>query len=181
MGYNDDYDGFDDFDDRGQGSNSNGPADLRKAYNALKKKFSDLETAHQTVSGQLAQRNLRDVLADKGLRPGLARVIAKEDVDLTDSAAVEAWLSDPANQEDFAFSVEGGGADGTSGAASSNDGSDQGAGGDHSDYAAKLARLQGASNGAMPDDKVAVAHTQIQQAKTPEDLQAALNAAIKQL
>lgn len=179
MGYNDDFDGFD-FDEQDDNSgNSQGqssPADLRKAYNALKKQFKDQSAALEKATGQISQRNLRDVLADKGLRPGLARVIAKEDVDLTDSKAVEDWLSDPANQEDFAFTLAGA----TDGGA--NDGTD-GASGENSDYAASLAQFQNAGNGAVSakngvEDQV---RAQLKGAKTTAEINAVLEAAGKQL
>lgn len=167
MGY-DEFDGFD-FDEQGQ---NQGPKGLRQAYDALKRKYSDLEAAHQALSTQSAQRNLKDVLADKGLRPGLARIIAKEDVDLTDPKAVDAWLSDPANQEDFQFSLA---------AAPAAEGAPEGDAGGHADYAAQLAAIQGASNGALPDDKIEQARAQIKSAGTFEETQAALSAALKNL
>lgn len=170
MGY-DDFDGFDyDYD-----TDSNNPSELRKAQKAAAKRARDLEAQVAKLTGQLAERNLKDVLAEKGLRPGLARVIAKEDVDLTDSKAVDAWLSDPVNQEDFGFSSDGG----ASGAATS---STDGAGdAEESDYAAKLARFQGAGEGALPDDKVQQARSLIKGSKTDGDLQANLDRAIANL
>lgn len=166
MGY-DEFDGFGDYEEQG----SQGLKEVRAAYKALKKQFDDQAAALATATGQLAQRSLKDVLAEKGLRPGLARVIAKEDVDLTDSKAVDAWLSDPANQEDFGFSLE---------AAPAAEGAPAGDAGGHEEYAANLAAIQGASNGAIPDAKYEQARSAIKGAETPEALQAALDAAIKQ-
>lgn len=175
MGY-DDFDGFDGFENDGHGGGGQGLKEVRAAYNALKKKFDEQATALEKATGAIAQRNLKDVLAEKGLRPGLARVIAKEDVDLTDSKAVEAWLSDPANQEDFAFSIgettNGGGTnDGTNGA--------DGAGG----YAADLAQFQNAGNGALPagDALVSQYEERLAAAKTPAEKNAILAEASKHL
>jgi len=175
MGY-DDFDGFEEYeqDNRGNG----GPADLRKAYKALKQQFTDQAAALEKATGAIAQRNLRDVLAEKGLRPGLARVIAKEDVDLTDSKAVEDWLSDPGNQEDFAFSLAPAGAANDGG---TNDGAD--GAGETGGYAADLAAFQNAGNGALPTGDAAVdqATTQIKAGKSVAEINAALAAARKQL
>lgn len=169
MGY-DDFDGFD-FDENAGGQ---GLKQLRAAYKALEKKYSDLETAHTTLVSQNSQRNLKDVLAEKGLRPGLARIIAKEDVDLTDPKAVDAWLSDPANQEDFQFSIT---------AAPAAEGAPEGDAdnGGHAEYAAQLAAIQGASNGALPDAKFQQAEDLIKKAGSQEEIQAALSAALKNL
>jgi hypothetical protein len=175
MGY-DDFDGFDDEYDRSAG---NGPADLRKAYNQLKKELKEKADALEKATSQIAQRNLKDVLAEKGLRPGLARVIAREDVDLTDSKAVEAWLSDPANQEDFAFSL---GSTGDTSNGGTNDGTD-GADEQASEYAANLAQFQNAGNGALPAANAAVeqARSQIKAGKSVAEINEALAAARKQL
>ena len=164
MGY-DDFDGFDYEDDAPRG-----PKELREAQRAAAKRAKELEAEVAQLKGQLAQRSLKDVLADKGLRPGLARVIAKEDVDLTDPKAVDAWLSDPANQEDFGFSIS---------AAPAAEGAPEGDAGGDDDYAATLAAIQGASNGAMPADKFAQAEALIKKATTPEEIQSALSAALK--
>jgi hypothetical protein len=165
MGY-DDFDGFDDDDA------PRSPKELRDAQRAAAKRAKELEAEVAKLTSQLAQRNLKDVLAEKGLRPGLARVIAKEDVDLTDSKAVDAWLSDPANQEDFGFSIQ---------AAPAAEGAPEGDAGGSDEYAAALAAIQGASNGALPDDKFEQARAQIKSAGTFEETQAALNAALKNL
>lgn len=170
MGY-DEFDGFGDYEEQG----SQGLKEVRAAYKALKKQFDDQAAALATATGQLAQRSLKDVLAEKGLRPGLARVIAKEDVDLTDSKAVDAWLSDPANQEDFGFSI------GAAQTAPEGDPNGDAGEGGLDDYAASLAAIQGASNGAMPSDKFAQAEALIKKADSPEAIQAALSAALKNL
>jgi hypothetical protein len=174
MGYNDDFDGFGDFDDDNRGSGK-GLKEVRDAYKALKTKFDEQAAALEKATGQIAQRNLKDVLAEKGLRPGLARVIAREDVDLTDPKAIDDWLSDTGNQEDFAFSL-------TPVGDPTNDGADDGAdGGD--DYAANLAQFQNAGNGALPPRNATVdqATAQIKGAKTTAEINAALEAASKQL
>jgi hypothetical protein len=178
MGY--DNDGFDFEDDE---RDSKSPKELRDAQRAAAKRAKELEVQVQQLSKQLADRNLKDVLEDKGLRPGLARVISKDGVDATDPVAIEAWLNDPANQEDFAFSVAAGD-DG-----SSND-SDDDAGSDEeqdTETAAEFTRMQAASNGALPPNKYVEAEAQIKKAgatggvdgSLPE-IQAALDRAVKQ-
>jgi hypothetical protein len=177
MGY-DDFDGFGDFEEQQEDRT---PKGLRNAYNALEKKFKEQAAALEKATGAIAQRNLKDVLAEKGLRPGLARVIAKEDVDLTDPKAVETWLSDPANQEDFAFtlsSLDGGAATNGGGTNDGADGADEAGG-----YAAELAAFQNAGNGALPAGNAIVdqAESQIKGGKTLAEINAALAAARKQL
>jgi hypothetical protein len=103
MGYND-YDGFEDDEDN-EDETPQGPKALRDAQKAAAKRNRDLEAQLAKLTSQLAQRNLKDVLESKSLRPGLAKTIAAEGVDATDPAAIEAWLSDTGNQEDFAFSL----------------------------------------------------------------------------
>lgn len=173
MGY-DDFDGF----DLNEQQEDRTPKGLRDAYNALKRQFEEQATALEKATGAIAQRNLKDVLVDKGLRPGLARVIAKEDVDLTDSKAVETWLSDPANQEDFGFSLDGGAATNGGGTNDGADGAEETGG-----YAAELAAFQNAGNGALPakDAAVDMARSQIKGAKNNAEIQAALDAAMKNL
>jgi len=173
MGY-DDFDGFD-YEDETPRT----PADLRKAQKAAAKRNQELEAQVAKLTSQLAERNLKDVLADKGLRPGLARVIAKEDVDLTDPAAIDAWLNDAANQEDFAFKPKTpeGATDG--GAGAGTEGADEQA----SEYAADLAQFHNAGSGALPvgDATVEQARAQIKGAKTTAEINAALTSARKQL
>lgn len=168
MGYND-YDGFDDGDDADESENQ-GPKALRDAQKAAAKRNKELETQLAKLTSQLAERNLKDVLESKSLRPGLAKTIAKEGVDATDPAAIEAWLSDTANQEDFAFSLAG-----DDSPADSDDDEADG----HGELAAAQSRMQGASQGALPDDRIQQARGEIHAAKSMTDIQAALDRAIK--
>ncbi len=181
MGYSNDFNPFgDDDEDFGTQGKAVTPKQLRDAYNALHAKFDEQTAALEKANGAIAQRNLKDVLTAKGLRPGLARVIAKEDVDLTDEKAVETWLSDAGNQEDFGFSLETPGGETPTG-----DGAPLGAGVDqqHADYAAQLAQFSGASGGALPAENAVIdqARASIKGAKTTAEIQAALNSATKNL
>lgn len=170
--YDDDGFGYDD-DEREQG-----PKALREARAAAVKRARELEAQVAKLSEQLAARNLKDVLAEKGLRPGLARVISREDVDTTDAAAIEAWLSSPENQEDFGFSLE---------ADASTDGGEEGGSEEEQDpVAAEYQRMQDASSGAMPTSRFQEAEAQIRKAGAkagPDgnlaEIQAALDMALK--
>jgi len=172
MGY--DNDGFDFEDDE---RDSKSPKELRDAQRAAAKRAKELEAQVQQLSKQLAERNLKDVLEDKGLRPGLAKWIAKDEVDTSDQAAVEAWLV--ANQEEFNYSL----GDGSSNDSDDDAGSDE----EQDDTAAEFTRMQAASNGALPPNKYVEAEAQIKKAgatggvdgSLPE-IQAALDRAVKQ-
>lgn len=178
MGYGD-YDGFDDDLDDEQ---NQGPAALRQARKAAIKHAKELEGQVAKLSEQLAKRNLKDALEDKGLRPGLARTLETEKVDVTDPDAIDAWLNDPANQENFGFSVKV-----ADEASPSNDAGD--AAGESSeeedpsvaDLAAQYRAMQDASNGALPPNKYVEAEAQILKAETPEQIQAALDSALANL
>lgn len=167
MGYND-YDGFD--DDEDQEERSNGPKALREALAAAKKQLKERDERLEQLTSQVAKRNLKDVLESKSLRPGLAKTIAAEGVDTTDPAAIEAWLTDASNQEDFGFSM--------AAADSPAEGDSAGADG-LEELAAAQARMQDASLGALPDDRIQQARTEITGAKSLEDIQASLNRALK--
>lgn len=169
MGYNDDY-GFDFEDEDRDEREPRSPKELRDAQKAAAKRAKELEAQVAKLTAQLAQRNLKDVLEEKGLRPGLARVIAKEDVDVTDPEAVDAWLNDPANQEDFAFSLDSG--DGASSA-----------GGDEvseetDSIAAEYARMQNAAQNALPEGKYHEAAAAVEAATDVKSMQAALDKAL---
>lgn len=171
MGYNDDYDGFDfedeDRDERGPRS----PKELRDAQKAASKRAKELEAQVAKLTAQLAQRNLKDVLEEKGLRPGLARVIAREDVDVTDPDAVDAWLNDPANQEDFAFSLD-------AGTGASSDGGDE-ISEETDPIAAEFARMQNAAANALPEGKFNEASAALEAATDVKSVQAALDKALR--
>lgn len=163
--YDDDGFGYDD------DQQTSGPKALREALQAAQKRVKELETQNKTLSGQVAQRNLKDVLAEKGLRPGLARVISREDVDTTDAAAIEAWLSSPENQEDFGFSLE---------ADASSDGGEEGGSEEEQDpVTAEFIRMQNAGSNAMSTNRFQEAEAQIKKAGSLDDIQAALDMALK--
>jgi hypothetical protein len=168
MGY-DDFDGFE--DDDYQDERVNGPKALREALAAAKKALKERDARLEQLTSQVASRNLKDVLESKSLRPGLAKTIAAEGVDTTDPAAIEAWLSDGGNQEDFGFSLPAAGASPAEGELEEADGLE--------DLAAAQARMQDASLGALPDDRFQQARTEITGAKSLDEIQASLNRAIK--
>ena len=165
------YDEGFDFEDDERGEQ--GPKALREALKAANKKVAELEKLTTTLSGQVAQRNLKDVLEEKGLRPGLARVITKDGVDASDPKAITDWLNDAANQEDFAFSLEAGG--------DSSDGQDENS--DEDDpIAAEFARMQNAGANALPSSKFNEAKAQLDavDGNDVDAVQAALDRALKQ-
>jgi hypothetical protein len=163
-----DDDGFDD-DERRQPT----AKDLRDLVKKANDRAAELEKQNAALSNQIATRNLKDVLTEKGLRPGLARLIAKEDVDLTDPKAIETWLTDPDNQEDFGFSLdatpEGGGKDG-----------DAVNGGEQDARAEQYARMQNAGQNAAPSGPGTGAANAIKSATSVEEINAAIAAGLAQ-
>lgn len=172
MGYDDGFDFEDDQDA------PKGPKGLREAYDALKKNFTDLQTEHQKVTGQVSERNLKDVLEGKGLRPALARVMKADGVDVSDTAAIETWLTTPANQEDFAFTLTSLAAEGDGSSDQGGDESPEGAD-EHTELADAHRRMQAATAGALPPNKFSEASAQIGKAESLDQIQAALDAALK--
>ena len=135
MGYND-FEGFEDEDDRGA---QQGPKALRDALKAAQKRVAELEEANGKLEVQVSTRNLGDVLTKKDLPQGLGRFMLQDKVDPSDELAVNKWLHD--NQSVFGFELKTEGQGGGSGAAGS-DGANE-----HEELAAAQARIQGASNG----------------------------------
>lgn len=162
MGYDDGF-GFEDDDERNAG-----PKALRDALKAANKRLAELEAANVKALGQLAERNLKDVLEDKGLRPGLAKWIAKDEVDTSDPKAIEAWLVE--NQEEFNFSL----ADASSNAAGDGEQDSE----QESEYEAGFARMQAGERNPLPADRVSEGHAQIKGAKSTAEIQAALDRAL---
>lgn len=90
----DNYD-FEDYEDE-----DNSPAGLRKA---LKKAQSDAKKAREELAAEKAARELAEksvkkstlteLLKDKGIKPGLARFLEKDDVEATPEA-VDAWVKE---------------------------------------------------------------------------------------
>jgi hypothetical protein len=163
MGY-DDFDGFDDDDFENE---DRSPKALREAQKAAAKRAKELEAQVTKLTSQLAERNLKDVLESKGLNPALGRFIIKDGIDATDQAAVDAWLGE--NGSLFGFKpTEDSPAEGDSGEADSLE-----------ELAEAQARIQGASRGSLPDDRFQQAATEIKGGKSLDEIQAALNRAIK--
>ena len=166
MGYSD-FDGFEDDDDRGA---NQGPKALRDALKAAQKRVQELEEANGQLETKVQTRDLQDVLTKKDLPQGLGRFMLQDKVDVSDELAVNKWLHD--NQPVFGFELktdgQGGGTD-----AAGSDGANE-----HEELAAAQARIQGASNGAMPDNRYAQAADQIRGETDMAKIQAALDAAI---
>lgn len=170
MGYND-YDGFDDDElDEGQGGS---PKALREAQKAAAKRAKELEEQVNKLTSQLAERNLKDVLESKGLNPALGRFIIKDGVDATDQAAVDAWLGE--NGSLFGFKPQDASPAGEPEGPADFDVAADPTG----ELAAQYARMQSASQGALPNDRFQQATTELSGAKSLEDIQAVLNRAIK--
>lgn len=89
------YDGFEFEDENGAQGNESG-SDLRKARDAAAKKAKDLEAQLATLTKQLTERNLKDVLQARDLNPGLAKWMAVDGIDGSDAAKVDSWLTDNA-------------------------------------------------------------------------------------
>lgn len=169
MGYDDDY-GFD-FEDEDRGQRDSGPKALREALKAAKQRITELEESQKALSTQVAERNLKDVLEEKGLRPGLARVIKKDGVDASDPEAITAWLNDPANQEDFAFTLE---AEGGTPSTDGDGGSDE----ELDPIAAEFQRMQNAAANALPEGKFNEAAAAVESATDIDSMQKALDKAL---
>ena len=136
MGYQYDDEDDEDFEFDGQGeNNSQAPAELRKAYKALQRKYSKLETDFNTLKTDSSKTALSEVLKDRGLRPGLARHMLRDSVDPADKKAVDEWLEE--NAEDFGIDL------------SNDPGKEDGA---PDERASNFARLQGAQANALPAD-----------------------------
>lgn len=88
------YDGFG-FEDENQNEQESGKA-LRDARDAAAKEAKDLKAELAKLQGQLTERNLKDVLQQKELNPGLAKWMSVDGVDGSDESKVDAWLSENA-------------------------------------------------------------------------------------
>lgn len=85
------YDGFG-FEDGNQNQQETGKA-LREARDAAAKEAKELKEQLAALQTQLTQRNLKDVLQEKSLNPGLAKWIAQDGIDGSDAAKVDEWLT----------------------------------------------------------------------------------------
>lgn len=86
------YDGFG-FEDGTDGDEQLSGKALRDARDAAAKEAKDLKTELGKLQKQLTERNLKDVLQDKSLNPGLAKWIAADGIDGSDATKVDEWLS----------------------------------------------------------------------------------------
>lgn len=163
MGLYDDDEGYDDFDE-GTGQKPTGIQQLRAAQKKAAKEAEALREQNAKLHAQLTRFTLRDVLEKKSLRPGLARAMVADGVDASDDNAINQWLANPSNQEDYAFSLAQGG------------GSPQGQSG--SNPAADFAAFQNAQSNALPADhsKLSEAARLMDAASSDEEVAAALAA-----
>lgn len=150
------YDGFG-FEDENQNEQESGKA-LRDARDAAAKEAKDLKAELAKLQGQLTERNLKDVLQGKSLNPGLAKWIAQDGVDGSDTAKVDEWLT--ANAELIGYKPAG----------SSEEP------GEEDPRAAEFRRLQGVQDNALPAGKFTEAASQID---TAEDI-ASVNKILEQ-
>lgn len=84
------YDGFE-FEDGGN-EELTGKA-LRDARDAAAKEAKDAKAENAKLVKLLTERNLKDVLQDKSLNPGLAKWIAADGIDGSDATKVDEWLT----------------------------------------------------------------------------------------
>lgn len=159
MGYQyDDEDDEDFYGADGRGEEPQGPDELRKAYKALKRKFTKLESEHADMKADTTKRGLSEVLKDRGLRPGLARHMLRDEVDPADKRAIDEWLED--NAEDFGIDLNG---------SSKEDDAP------NDERASNFARMQNAQANALPaDTKLAELDRRMDAAVTPEEINAIL-------
>lgn len=163
MGYQYDDEDEDDFEfeDEPQGQNRQEqqvPAELRKAYKSLQRKYKKLEGEYATLRTDSARTALSEVLKDRGLRPGLARHMLRDNVDPGNKRAVDDWLED--NAEDFGIDLNG---------------SSSGGGGSNNDRATNFVRMQNAERGALPaESRAAELERRIKAAKDAGEINAIL-------
>lgn len=84
--------------DNGFGFEDNGSEELsgkalRDARDAAAKEAKDLKAELVKVQKQLTERNLKDVLQEKSLNPGLAKWLAQDGIDGSDTVKVDEWLT----------------------------------------------------------------------------------------
>jgi len=159
MGYQyDDEDEDDFYGADGRGEEPQAPDELRKAYKALKRKFTKLESEHTELKVEKTKAALSEVLKDRSLRPGLARHMLRDEVDPTDKKAIDEWLED--NAEDFGIDLNG--------SSTEDDAPNE-------QRASNFARMQNAQANALPaDTKMAELNRRMDAAVTPEEINAIL-------
>lgn len=165
-----DNDGFDidDVEDSSEGFKQ-----LRAALKKANERVATLEAEKQTLSAKVGERNVRDVLTAKKVRPGLARAIKADGVDLSDENAIAEWLSDPSNQEDYAFSLPA--------ADQAQESHETDADEETSGLAEQYTKLQNAGASGQPIQPALAAVKQMGEAKSPAEIQAALDAGLAAL
>lgn len=154
------YDGFE-FEDGGNGDQGNeSGSDLRKARDAAAKKARDLEDQVGKLMKQLTEKNLKDVLQEKSLNPGLAKWIAADGIDGSDTVKVDEWLT--ANAELIGFKPNAPEAQAAPDA-----------------RAEEFARMQGLQANALPAGKDSEAFAALGKAEGIDEMNAALRQATK--
>lgn len=89
--YNDE-DGFD-FED-GANDGRGGMAEVRSAYEKLKKAKEKVEQELNTLKAESSKRALTDVLRERELNPALSKFMISDGVDGSSKESVDEWLSE---------------------------------------------------------------------------------------
>jgi hypothetical protein len=145
-------------DDENVNEQQSGKA-LREARDAAAKEAKDLKKQLDDALKQLTERNLKDVLQEKSLNPGLAKWISQDGIDGSDAAKVDEWLT--ANAELIGYKPT------TPEEPAEAD-----------PRAAEFARMQGVQVNALPAGKLSEAASRVANAETFEDVNAALRSAL---
>lgn len=83
------WDDDDDFD--GASNDSNAMKELRKAYKAAQRQNKELLETLDSLKSSVRERSVKDVLAQRGVSPKVAKLIPAE---ATSAEEVEAWLDE---------------------------------------------------------------------------------------
>lgn len=141
----------DDFDDEG---GNNLVKDLRRQLKALQKERDELREQFTETQKQIKTRSVQEVLASKGANPKLAKFALADGVD--DEAGAEKWLAE--NGELFGFRPA----------------SEPSV--DDADVAAMQAVQNATATGGVTNSRLAQQEQQLNEAQTPEEWIAAVNA-----
>lgn len=141
----------DDFEDEG---GNNLLKDLRKQLKALQKERDEALEQAKSLSQQVKQRSIQEVLTSKGANPKLAKFLLADGVE--DEAAAESWLAE--NGELFGFRPQAEPAV------------------DDDDLAAMQQVQQATATGGVRNDKAVLQSQLLDQAQTPEEWMAAAKA-----
>lgn len=83
------WDDDDEFD--GASNDSNAMKELRKAYKAAQRQNKELLDTLESLKSSVRERSVKDVLAQRGVSPKVAKLIPAE---ATSAEEVEAWLDE---------------------------------------------------------------------------------------